>query len=99
MSESSSDESDDCRKCYICENDDFVNIYTCEICKKFTCINCVGETSCQTADCICSHCYDYKCENCDNDLDPDLVYVYDGGVSLVPLCYDCKKARYPDEYY
>jgi hypothetical protein len=77
--------------CYICGAEEESDLHkTCEICHKLTCLECIGITACQTTDCICHNCYDYKCENCQCNLDQDRVYVSDGDKWSLPICDECQ---------
>ena len=92
-SESDDDDVDFDDTCSFCgAEEEFGDCHkTCEKCGKLACLECVGITGCQTTDCLCHQCYDYKCEECGADLDNSETYVWDGDKWTLPLCNDCHK--------
>lgn len=81
-----------CMWCGICghltKEDDYK---ICSGCDK-TVGGCCGRLYyCQSGECICKECYDYKCEYCDTILDEG-VYVSDVGYQedIAPVCEACK---------
>lgn len=50
---------------------------------------CVGITGCQTVECLCKECFDYKCYKCQTDISREEVYV-DDFCECINLCPPCK---------
>jgi hypothetical protein len=81
-----------CMYCEICGHlspED--NIKGCSKCDK-TVGNCCGALyHCQSTECICKNCYDYKCNFCDNDLPKDIRYISDADITskCVSICMTC----------
>lgn len=77
-----------CERCG--ENGDFTNSKFCTECENTLCTNCVGVTACQTAECICKNCFDYRCEECKEKIERiDCSYIWDG--DPLPVCKKCVK--------
>ena len=71
---------------------------TCSECNKiagWSC-GCGALYYCQSGDCKCKKCFDYKCDgdNCDNDLPYDQQYVADveSTSNVAPYCETCKSS-------
>ena len=73
--------------CGIC-NYEYYDFKDCKKCGKVCCIGCIAITGCQTIDCICKECFDYKCEVCKKK---NLVgsYLWDHH-EYKPICNNCK---------
>ena len=61
----------------------------CINCLKTFCLGCVACTGCQTNDCICRRCFDYKCQDCDDDLELPACRLYMWDEDPQPLCREC----------
>lgn len=98
------DDKNICRPCWNKSNTDTLWCIYCGICghlgleeNEKNCSNC-GKTigmccgalyHCQSNECICKKCFDYKCVNCSKELSRDRQYVSDAGDSTMPLCDVC----------
>ncbi len=95
-----------CRTCYKAEKKDkYTSVMYCEICCHLSlesdikwCSYC-GKTigvccgalyHCQSSECTCKMCFNYKCEQCNEELSRGEIYVLDGGDECAPLCERCK---------
>ena len=61
----------------------------CGRCDKRYCIDCIVVTGCQTVDGICKKCFDYKCVDCDKDLERPFSVLYLWDHDPQPLCRQC----------
>lgn len=99
-----SDDSEVCRECWpttsrtwcmwceICGHLTLESTYkVCSECHKVTGTCCGKLYHCQSSECICKRCFNYKCEGCGTELD-DLIFVSDGGIDSRPLCEKCNEA-------
>jgi hypothetical protein len=61
----------------------------CEKCGKTVGMCCGVLYHCQSSECVCKNCFDYKCEKCGDPLDRDRQFVSDDDESMMPLCHNC----------
>ncbi len=85
-----------CMYCYICghlTSEDTKK--ECSECKKTVGTCCGRLYHCQSTECVCKKCYDYKCNFCNNILPKDKVYVSDADISSdnVSICDTCKQSN------
>jgi len=82
-----------CMYCEICGHLTSEDTFkTCSECKKTTGTCCGRLYHCQSTECTCKKCYDYKCLDCDTILQRGKVYVSDASISsdVIPMCEKCK---------
>ena len=80
-----------CMYCEICGHLTLEDDYkTCSDCEKVVGMCCGKLYHCQSSECICKKCFNYKCVNCDNLLPNDKIYLSDNGDESAPICDTCK---------
>lgn len=82
-----------CICCHICGHLSDEDTYkTCSECEKDVGECCGRLYHCQSTECICKKCYDFKCNNCDTILSKNKVYLSDASLDSeeISLCDACK---------
>lgn len=93
---------EDCIFCVYCEVcghliiEDNMSMKVCSECDKTTGVCCGRLYHCQSTECLCKKCFDYKCMYVDDDenecvtiIPKDRVYVSDGSTEYLPWCEAC----------
>lgn len=94
-----------CKECYKKETSkNYTSVVYCLSCAHLVledeikwCSNCKDEVGpccgalyhCQSAECICKNCFDYKCEKCGSVLSKDKQYTSDSADENKPICIEC----------